>query len=136
MTRPGRFALAGVILTGALSTSCTEQPLESDGPGDAPGATVPTLEFVVPVEDFPMWRDTTVSGFATPQDGSFLIQADQDDLRSRVLGRFAVPDTIETFTDSLPPGEFVDADVFVRIDSIRSRNSGNVWIGESRYLGA
>lgn len=121
MSGPIRPAAAGpVLLFLGVAAGCTEQPLGSTDPESAPGTTAPTLEFVVPVEDFPMWRDTTVAGFVTPQDGSFLIQANQDDLRSRVLGRFAIPEVIETFTDTLPPDEFVAANVLVRLDTLRS----------------
>jgi hypothetical protein len=68
----------------------------------APGASSPTLEFVLGVETLERWRDTTYSGFATASDGAFLTLADTPEFDARILGVFPVPDTVRTFGDTLP----------------------------------
>ena len=131
---PSNMNLMGVMLAAlvsafvtALASACTETPLGGD-PGTAPGATTETVELIVPIEEFDLWRDTTVTGFATANAGGFVIAAEQDSLRSRALGRFELPDTFRTDTDTLPPEAFEAVSLRLHVDSALSIVSDEVTI--------
>ena len=119
MRAPFRVVALAVVLAAPAFGGCTETPLSSSDP-EAPGATAPTLQFILLPEDLPLWRDTTFVGFAVPGDASFLLLSDRTALRARILGRFPIPDTIRTFADTLPAERFDSASVRFAFDTVRS----------------
>ncbi len=117
-----RLSLVGTTFVATILVAlgaCTEEPL-STGIEAAPGTTVPTVEVIVPVTELPSWRDTTLTGFATASNASFLLVSNTPPVVSRVLGRFDVPDTIRTFVDTLPVATFEEVELLVRMDTTRS----------------
>ncbi len=117
-------AVAAVVLAAAASTACTEDPLTSLDRDSAPGTSTSTLEFRIDSADLLTWRDTTVTGFALPSSASFTVISNRPELRARTLLRYNVPDTIRTFSDTLPPDTFESADLLVALDTASSELSG------------
>ncbi len=123
MSRPtGRltpgFTIAALAVV-AFTVSCTEDPLAL-GPDSAPGTSTETRDVTLSVTDLPLWRDTTVTGFALPANASFLFLSNDPALMGRSLVRFNIPDTIRTFADTLPVDTFDSVNVLLRVDTIRS----------------
>jgi hypothetical protein len=98
--------LAAVL--GGLA-GCTQESIVAVDP-DVPGTTVPTVEISALASDLFGWRDTTFIGFELPATSSLKILADRDDLASRVLGRFDIPDSIVTQFGSQQIDRFVEAE--------------------------
>jgi hypothetical protein len=111
---------AGVVLSTAIMSACTEEPLGNLDSGSAPGASSVTRELVLSVTDLSTWRDTTVTGFAVPSNAPFLILAEQQELRARGLSQLDIPDTLNTFADTLPVDHFVDASMRLVLDTVNS----------------
>ncbi len=114
--------LVALVLVG-LMASCTEDPLALSRE-DAPGATTETVDFTMLVSDLPTWRDTTLTGFALPNNASFSLISNDGILNARTLGRFNVPDTIRTIVDTLPVDRFDSVNFRIRLDTARSEFSG------------
>lgn len=108
----------------ASAVACTEHPLSNVDRQTAPGTTTETLEFLIPVTDLPLWRDTTYTGFALPSSAPFFVVSNDPELRARALLRYEVPDTIRTFADTLPPDRFEAADFRLQLDTLRSELGG------------
>lgn len=113
-----RFVIVALGLVG-LSVSCTEDPLAL-GSDTAPGATSEVRDVTLEVAGLPLWRDTTVSGFALPANAPFVFLSNDSHLLARGLGRFNVPDTLRTLADTLPVGLFDSVTVQLTVDTIRS----------------
>jgi len=114
----GQLVLAAAASI-AIGLACTETPLSI--PGDsAPGASVETVEFTLLSSDLPLWRDTTLSGFAIPFSASFSLVSNRPELLARTFAKLNVPDTITTFADTLPVDVFSDVRVRIQVDTIRS----------------
>lgn len=120
--RRAGLVAAGIALAMA-PLACTEDPLAL-GPGSAPGASTETRDVTLLVSDLATWRDTSLTGFALPNNANFSIVANRPDLSARTLGRFNVPDTIRTFADTLPVERFDSVTFRVQIDTIRSAIGG------------
>ena len=118
---PG-FIIIALGLVG-LSVSCTEDPLALDR-DTAPGATSETRDITLAVTALPLWRDTTVSGFALPANAPFVFLSNDAELLANGLGRLNIPDTIRTFADTLPVGFFDSVTVQLQVDTFRSEFSG------------
>lgn len=119
-----RFArtVAPVLAVGALAVGCTEDPLAL--PGDvAPGATSETLDVSVDAADLLNWRDTTFTGFALPTNAPFTVVANGPILHARTFGRLVVPDTVQTFSDTLPAESYDSLVVRVTLDTLQSEYS-------------
>ncbi len=115
------FRLAATLgVASTVMLACTEDPLGNLDSETAPGATSPTREFKLSVEDLPTWRDTTVSGFTLRNGAGFILVADQPALQSRSLGSINVPDTLTTFADTLPVERFESASIRIAIDTLNS----------------
>lgn len=112
------FVLVALGLVG-LSVSCTEDPLAL-GSDTAPGATSEIRDVTLEVTSLPLWRDTTVSGFALPSNAPFLFLSNDSQLLAKGFGRFNVPDTILNFADTLPVELFDSVTVQLTVDTIRS----------------
>lgn len=110
------WGLAGGLIA-ALAVGCTEDPIT--GP-DGPGVTAPTVEAVLDVTQLPLWRDTSLVGFALPVDAPFKVLSDRPELRARLLGRFDVPDSLVAGDDTVQIEGFVSGTVAVRFDTARS----------------
>lgn len=110
------LAAAAVSIT---VLACTEEPLPL-GAGSAPGSTTETIDVTLDVANVAGWRDTTVSGFATPSTASFSYVSNEPELSVRSLAVFDVPDTIRTFADTLPVAEFDSANFRLQLDTVRS----------------
>ncbi|MEE8447886.1 MAG: hypothetical protein V3S52_09570 [Gemmatimonadota bacterium] len=91
-TRSSASWLAVLLL--ATAGACTEEAIVT-GP-DGPGATIPTVEVSALASELAGWRDTTFLGYALPATFGFSVLADRVELRSRVLGRFDIPDSVLT----------------------------------------
>lgn len=111
--------IAPVVAAAALALACTEDPLALLGDA-APGATSETRDVSVDVADLESWRDTTYTGFALPTNASFTVVANGPILRARTFGRLVVPDTVRTFTDTLPAESYEGLVVHVALDTLRS----------------
>jgi len=117
-----RVVTAAALIAGATLAACVEDPLALDS-ANAPGETAQTRDFTLKVSDVPTWRDTTYTGFALPNEARFDIVSNGSKLGARVLGRLNVPDTINTFADTLPVDVFDSLDVRFQIDTVRSEFS-------------
>lgn len=106
----------------ALAVACTEDPIT--GP-DGPGTSAPTVEAVLDVAQLPFWRDTSLVGFALPVDAPFKVLSNRPELRSRLLGRFDVPDSLEVGEDTVEIEGFTSGSVAVRFDTARSEIPGH-----------
>ncbi len=113
----------GVAAAAALMWSCTEDPLALDA-GTAPGVTSVTRDIKLRASELPLWRDTTVTGFARPETAAFSLVVNGSDLAARTLARLNVPDTVRTFADTLPATEFSELSVRIQIDTLRSEFAG------------
>jgi len=113
-----RFVIVALGLVG-LSVSCTEDPLAL-GSDTAPGATSEIRDVTLEVTSLPLWRDTTVSGFALPANAPFLFVSNASHLLAKGLMRFNVPDTLRTLADTLPVGLFDSVTVQLTVDTVRS----------------
>lgn len=124
MTRFRREVLGatGVAVALPILWACTEDPLTGVDPDDAPGPSVETREAQLDVTALPAWRDTSVSGFALPGDAGFLLVATEEEIEARTLARFAVPDSVTQFADTLfvPIESYANASLFMRMDTVRS----------------
>lgn len=123
--RPWRWGVprvAGLAVALPLLWGCTEDPLTGTDPDTAPGPTVETREVRLEATTLPLWRDTSFSGFALPGDAGFLLVASDDEIRARALARFAVPDSVTQFGDTLFVGvdRYENASFFVRMDTLAS----------------
>jgi hypothetical protein len=124
-TSGARRGLSGGILlglfglSGLISTACTEDPLGS-APDQAPGASAPTVEVFVPVDELIGWRDTSLTGFALATEASFALLSDDDQLQARFLGRFPLADTLISGGDTLPADSFPSATVRIVVDTANS----------------
>ncbi len=110
----------GLGLSAVIMLACTEDPLGNLDSESAPGASSETREIVLSVADLPGWRDTTVTGFALPSSAPFLIASDQPELRSRALAKLNIPDTLNTFADTLPVDRFESASIRIALDTVNS----------------
>lgn len=104
---------AGAGLAGLAG--CTEDVIIAVDP-DVPGATSPTVEVSALASELAGWRDTTYSGFELPATSGFKLLAGRTDLRSRVLGRFDVPDTVLTSSGFEGIDTFLDGAFRVALD--------------------
>jgi len=118
-----RVVAAAALIAGATLAACVQDPLALDG-ARAPGETAQTRDFTLEASDVPTWRDTTYTGFALPNEARFDLVSNGSSLGSHVLGRLNVPDTINTFADTLPVDMFDSLDVRFQIDTLRSDFSG------------
>lgn len=109
-----------IYLTAA--PGCTEDPIT--GP-DGPGTSAPTVEAVLDVAELPLWRDTSLVGFALPVDAPFKVLSERPELRSRLIGRFNVPDSLEVGEDTVEIEGFASGSVAVRFDTLRSEIPGH-----------
>lgn len=119
----GRTAGVGLLAVLPLLWGCTEDPLTAVDPDEAPGPRTETREVRLDVESLPVWRDTSVSGFALPGDGGFLLLATREELQARTLARFSeIPDSVSLFGDTLfmPVDSFANVSLFVRMDTVAS----------------
>lgn len=116
MSRPAA-ALVGLLALVLAAGACTEEGLTGLDGVEPPGQAAETRSVTIPVDQLPLWRDTTYSGFATIQDIPFQVVADQPPLQGRGLYRISeVPDSIGgQAIDSI--GEMV---VSVTVDTARS----------------
>ena len=118
MNGRGLAALVSAALP-VLLGACAEDPL-SLGSEKVPGAGVETRDVTIPVSELSTWRDTTLTGFARPSSAPFVYLSAAEDVSSRGLARFNVPDTIRTFVDTLPVATFEEVEFVLRLDTIRS----------------
>lgn len=87
-------ALAALLALGAAA-GCTEEGLTGVDGAEPPGQAADAVSVSLPVDQLPLWRDTTYTGFATIGDVPFALVADQPPLESRALFRLDdVPDSI------------------------------------------
>lgn len=120
--RPGfrRRTAAGLLAVAPGLWACTEEPLTAVDADDAPGPGIETREARIEVAELPVWRDTTLTGFANPGQAGFFLAATEEGLRARTLLRFsAVADSVSLFGDTLftPVDSFANASLFVRMDT-------------------
>ena len=91
----GLPALLLVAVGLAVSAGCTEEGLTGVEGEEPPGQAADAVSVSLPVDQLPMWRDTTYSGFATIDGSPFLLIADQPPLESRSLIEIGnVPDYV------------------------------------------
>ncbi len=114
--------LLGVVALAAAATGCTEEGLTGVEGEEPPGQAADAVSVSVPVDQLPLWRDTTYTGFATVGDSPFILVADQPPLRARPLFRIGnVPDSVG--------GQVVDStgDMYLQVvaDTARSQFSGD-----------
>lgn len=124
MTPPcqeGSLALrcAAAVAAAALALSCTEDPLAL-GADEAPGASTETRDITLSASDLPSWRDTSLTGFATPSTAAFTLVAEESGFSARTLALFDVPDTVRTFADTLPAERYDSVTFRLQIDTVRS----------------
>ena len=113
-----KFVILALGLVG-LSVSCTEDPLAL-GSDTAPGATSEIRDVTLELTSLPLWRDTTVSGFALPSNAPFMFLSNDSQMLAKGLARFNVPDTLRTLADTLPVGLFDSVTVQLTVDTVRS----------------
>lgn len=118
-----RVLAIGVLAAAAAGLGCTEDPLTGPGPEGQEGAE--TVEITVPADQFPVWRDTTYTGFALPLDADFLVAADPaeaDDLNARALLKYrAIPDSVEIDSVDVAIDSFTSVEIRLELDTARSR---------------
>lgn len=117
--REQRFLLAMTIGVLSLLPACTEEAIVAVDP-DVPGSTTETIEIRTLVSNLLDWRDTTYLGFEVPATSPILTAADLPDLSSRILGRFDVPDSVQTGDGDEEIDEFITGQFFVTIDTTQS----------------
>lgn len=106
----------------AAAAGCTEEGLTGVEGEEPPGQAADAVSVSLSVDQLPVWRDTTYTGFATIDDSPFLLAADQPPLQSRSLIEIGnVPDSID--------GQAVDStgSMYLRVvaDTGRSAFSGD-----------
>lgn len=124
-----RRVLAAALLSltvAAVGTSCSEGGLTSVPGEDTPGQAAETREVIVPVTDFPSWRDSTFQGFATASTVPYVLAAQDSTFQSRALLAFReVPDTVVINAQFFP----IDSvgEIFMRLtaDTARSDQLGD-----------
>jgi hypothetical protein len=117
-TRSSASWLAALLL--ATAGACTEEAIVVTGP-DGPGATIPTVEVSALASELAGWRDTTFLGYALPATSGLSALADRVELRSRILGRFDIADSVLTAGGGSAEIEtFESAVVRVVFDTTRS----------------
>lgn len=109
-----------LVLSAAAAAGCTEDPLTGPGPeeGEEPGAE--TVELMIRPSQMARWRDTTFSGFAVPSDARFLSMIDEQDLQSRVLLRYLVPDSVQVDSDTLAIEAYRNGRIRLLLDDDRT----------------
>ena len=126
--RDGGWRLAAAAALAGVSTAlagCTEDAIVAVDP-DPPGVTVPTVEVSALASELDGWRDTTYLGYELPGNWPFKIVADREDLESRTLGRFDIPDSVLTGTGVLAIETFVDAEFLLTFVFDRDPDSVSV----------
>lgn len=118
----GLPALLLIVVALAATAACTEEGLTGVDGQEPPGQAADAVSVSLPVDQLPIWRDTTYTGFAAIGDSPFLLTADQPPLQSRSLFRIGnVPDSVG--------GQPVDStgDMYLRVvaDTARSVFSGD-----------
>lgn len=112
--------IVGVVAL--ASAGCTEEGLTGVEGEEPPGQAADAVSVSLPVDQLPIWRDTTYTGFATIDGAPFLLTADHPPLEGRSLIKIGdVPDSIG--------GQAVDStgDMYFRVlpDTARSAFSGD-----------
>ncbi|MFQ5690944.1 MAG: hypothetical protein ACE5HQ_11820 [Gemmatimonadota bacterium] len=111
-------ALAALTTVGGVVGACTEDPLGESG-AQGPGASAPTLEFNLSPDELE-WRDSAFTGFTLASESPFSVLSNGPDLRSRILGRFVIQDSIINFNDTLLLLDVDSASVRIQLDTINS----------------
>lgn len=120
--RMGTWLVFLPLCLAALS-ACTETPITDVDPEKAPGSTVPTKDVLLGTFQLPVWRDTSLMGFALPDEASFFLLSGTDEFQARALGRFpTIPDSIFIFADSMNVAvdSFLNAFLQVTMDTTAS----------------
>jgi hypothetical protein len=109
-------------LSSITLAACVEAPLSLDA-DSAPGASSETLDFTLLASELSRWRDTSYVGFTLTSQSRFRLIANTSDQMARIIGTLNVPDTIKTFSDTLPASRFDSVSVRLAVDTIDSRFS-------------
>lgn len=112
----GLTALASLVIL----QGCTEDPLTGLDPDEAPGASPSTVEERLDVADLPLWRDTTLVGFAVALEVPFGLLTEGAELQSRIIGLAEPADFAIAGPDTLEIQAFVSGALSVRLDTVRS----------------
>ncbi|MFV1986811.1 MAG: hypothetical protein ACC682_06000 [Gemmatimonadota bacterium] len=122
--RLSRLSVPAVLCAAGLSaltlTACVEDPLALDAKS-APGASAQTRDFTLRADELPAWRDTSYVGFLLPNQSGFRLISNTSDRSARIIGTLNVPDTIKTFSDTLPALRFDSVTVRLAVDTVDSR---------------
>ena len=116
---PGSIISVAAVVVGITLAACVEDPLALDA-GSAPGASAQTRDVSILASDLAVWRDTTLSGFALRDEAAFQLISNRPGRTARTLGLVNVPDTISTFSDTLPVDTFSGVSLRLSIDTLRS----------------
>lgn len=113
-------AALGLLAAATAALACTEDPITGP-PGEGVDEPSETVEVTLTADEFPLWRDTTYTGFAIPTDATFLIVADEDDFSARALLRYTgVPDSVTIDSVPLAIEEYRDAELRFVLDTAAS----------------
>jgi hypothetical protein len=120
LIRKGGLSSLLLFLVAALS-ACTEDPILAENSDTAPGVSTPTIEVILESGELPSWRDTTYWGFVVPDNASFSLVSDSEDLQARQLGRFStIPDSVFVDTMRVAIDSFATAAIRLAIDTLLS----------------
>lgn len=123
--RPTALLLGGAVAAALLSGACTEEPVTTPAPEDAPGATSPTVELILSASQMVSWRDTTYTGYAVPAEAPFLVLANGAGVEARSLVRYrAVAESVSLDDQDFEVTEFPEAELRIAVDTIRSDARG------------
>ncbi len=123
---PNRLSVRALAFAAGLSAvtlaACVEDPLSLDADA-APGASSETLDFTLLASELSRWRDTSYAGFVLASQARFRLIANTSAHTSRIISPLNVPDTIKTFSDTLPASRFDSVSVRLAVDTVDSRFS-------------
>jgi hypothetical protein len=114
-----RLLLSAAAVSALTLSACVEDPLALDAE-HAPGASSPTLDFTLLASELPAWRDTSYGGYVLPSQSGFRLVANAASITARVIGTLNVPDTVRTFSDTLPAQRYDSLNVRLTVDTIAS----------------
>jgi hypothetical protein len=112
-------ALTASAIAVTLLAGCTEEAIVGVDP-NVPGSTTPTVEIRALASELLDWQDTTYLGYELPATSPIKTLADRPDLTSRLLGRYFVPDAVQTGDGAAEIDEFIEGQFFVTIDTVQS----------------
>jgi hypothetical protein len=112
-------ALTASAIAVTLLAGCTEEAIVGVDP-NVPGSTTPTVEIRALASELLDWQDTTYLGYELPATSPIKTLADRPDLTSRLLGRYFVPDSVQTGDGAAEIDEFIEGQFFVTIDTVQS----------------